>query len=282
MEFKNLAHSSIEDILFTFNLSFSDYIVPFHLTKEQLVSKINFERIDLNLSAGAFEGGQLVGFILIAEKEENGQRMLYNAGTGVIPESRGKGLVRKMYDFVLGKERKTDILILEVIEGNEPAIRAYENLGFTVVRKLLCFHGNINPAQGNPDVVIQELEEFQWETFRSFWDIEPSWQGSVFILDQMQKDCTVLGAYEKGKLVGYTVYNPALRKIYQIAVDKNYRQQGIGTMLLGAIGARNNGQPVSFNNVDNASEAASIFLEKKIGLKNWVSQFEMKRIPEQL
>lgn len=279
MEFKNLANVEVEEILSVFNLSFSDYVVPFHLSKDQLITKIAAEKIDLNLSVGAFEDGKLVAFILQAQKDENGEKVIYNGGTGVIPGNRGKGLVRKMYDFIIPvlKEKNADVLLLEVIEGNQPAIRAYENFGFKIIRKLLCFNGNIKPGKMNSDVLIKELTDFQWETFRSFWDIEPSWQGSVFVLEDMRKDCVALGAFEGGKLVGYTIYSPASKKVYQMAVDKNYRRQGIGTKLFEMIGHKINGEIISFNNVDESSENISKFLSEKIGLKNWISQFEMKR-----
>lgn len=279
MEFKTLSNTSIEDILEVFNLSFSDYIVPFHLSKEQLEAKIIAEKLDLNLSVGAFENGRLAGFILQAEKVENGEKIIYNGGTGVVPGSRGKSLVRKMYDFIIPalKENNAETLLLEVIEGNEPAIRAYENLGFNKVRRLLCFNGNISSGKENDEVVVRDLENLQWERLSSFWDIQPSWQGAVFALDPMPENYITLGAYTGEKLVGYIIYNPVARKVYQIAVDKNYRKQGIGTKLFNALGKRNGGEPVSLNNVDDTSENTSTFLEKTIGLKNWLSQFEMKR-----
>ncbi|AZB00276.1 GNAT family N-acetyltransferase [Chryseobacterium joostei] len=278
MEFKTLKNFDVEELLSVFNLSFSDYVVPFHLTRELLNFKIATEKIDLSLSVGAFEDDKLVGFILQAEKIENGVGIAYNAGTGVIPEGRGKGLVRKMYDFIIPllKERNINTLVLEVIDGNQKAIRAYENLGFTIVRRLLCFNGNINSIENNSEIIIKELTDFQWETFRSFRDIEPSWQGSDFVLKDMKKDCTILGAFKGEKLVGYTIYNSIVRKIYQVAVDKNHRKQGIATVLFDAIKNDINGQAVSLNNVDEISEDTSSFLSK-IGLENKVSQFEMKR-----
>jgi ribosomal protein S18 acetylase RimI-like enzyme len=279
MEFKTLANTSIDEILSVFNHSFSDYIVPFHLTKEVLISKIAAEKLDMNISVGAFEEGRLVSFILQSEKIENGEKTIYNGGTGVVPESRGKGLVRKMYDFIIPilKERNANILLLEVIEGNQNAIRAYENLGFTIVRRLLCFNGNIKKGKENAEVSIQELKDFQWEKLCSFWDIEPSWQGSVFVLEPMPEHYVTLGAYDGERLVGYIIYGPASKKVYQIAVDKNYRNQGIGTMLFNAILQKINGQPIALNNVDDSSENISKFLSEKIGLNNWLSQFEMKR-----
>lgn len=279
MEFKSLTNIEMDELLSVFNLSFSDYIVPFHLAKEVLAFKIVSEKIDLNISVGAFEGGKLMGFILQAEKEENGQKMVYNAGTGVVPEGRGQGLVRKMYDFIIPvlRGRGADILILEVIEGNQPAIRAYENLGFTVVRKLLCFNGNMNPIQANSGVTIKNLSDFQWEAFRSFWDIEPSWQGAVFVLEDMKEHCVILGAFKDEVMIGYAVYNPTAQKIYQMAVDKDHRRNGVGTKLFDAISKETNNQPLSVNNVDDISVDTHQFLSERIGLKNWVSQFEMKR-----
>lgn len=279
MEIRSLENTTTEELLAVFNTSFSDYIVPFHLSLEQLELKITADKIDTKLSVGAFESEKLAGFILFAEKEEDGKRIVYNAGTGVIQEFRGQGIVRRMYDYRLPlfNERKTDVLILEVIEGNDPAIRAYQNLGFKIIRRLLCFNGIIDLKERNSEIVIKDIEAFQWEALRSFWDIEPSWQSSIPVLDEILEDCTLLGAVKDEQLVGYAIYNPAVRKVYQIAVDKNYRNQGIGTQLFRAIGELTDGQAISVNNVDEASENTAAFLENTIGLKNRVSQFEMKR-----
>jgi ribosomal protein S18 acetylase RimI-like enzyme len=276
MEFKTLANVELDELLAVFNLSFSDYIVPFHLTKEILAAKIVAEKLDMNISVGAFEEGKLVGFILQSEKLENGQKVIYNGGTGVVPESRGKGLVRRMYDFIIPalKEKKAEVLLLEVIEGNSTAIRAYENLGFTIVRKLLCFKGNIKSEEDSSAITIKEMKDFKWENLRSFWDIEPSWQGSVHVLNPMPEHYQALGAYSAENLVGYIIYNPGARRILQIAVHKDYRKQGIGSGLFKAIA---DGQPVAINNVDHSSKETDIFLDKKIGLQNWLSQFEMTR-----
>lgn len=276
MEFRNLADLNITDLLSVFNLSFSDYVVPFHLTLEQLKSKINAEKIDMNLSVGAFQSDQIVGFILQAEKVEDGKRMIYNAGTGVTPEYRGQGLVRKMYDYIIPmlRDRKTDILTLEVIEGNEPAIRAYTNLGFNISRKLLCFKGIIKASEKYAEIQIQQMNTTQWGIFKSFWDIEPSWQSSIIVLDQMRDDLVILGAYEMTELVGYAIFNPAIGKVYQMAVDKKQRRKGIGAKLFKVIGEMSEGSVTVINNVDDSSENTSQFLTR-MGLENWVSQFEM-------
>ena len=272
MEFKNLELVDREELLSVFNTSFSDYVVPFHLTLEQLELKIALEKIDMTLSVGVFESDKLQGFILQALKEENGKHIIYNAGTGINLECRGKGLVRKMYDLILPvlKEKKADVLTLEVIEKNNPAIRAYENLGFKIARKLFCFNGIIELKKKNTEVSVEEMDHFQWEVFQSFLDIVPSWQNSSAILTDREKRYKILGAYKNQQLVGYAVYNPIARKVSQIAVDKNYRRQGIGTELFRNIEKLSDGQAVSVNNVDDSSENTSAFLEKGVGLKNWL------------
>ncbi|AZA52197.1 GNAT family N-acetyltransferase [Chryseobacterium sp. G0201] len=276
MELENLENIDKQELLSVFNASFSDYLVPFHLTLDQLKSKIFTEKVDMSLSVGGFDSGKLVSFILNAEKIEAGQRIVYNAGTGIISEYRGKGLVRQMYDYILPilQDKKTDILTLEVLEKNEAAIRAYTNLGFRITRKLLCFKGNIELKEKDSNVLIQEMSSFQWEKFRSFWDIEPSWQNSVTVIEQMDKDCKILGAYKVDKLVGYAIYNPVARKVHQIAVDKNFRKVGIGNKLFSKIKQMSEWQAISINNVDDSSESTCRFLNA-IGLENWVSQFEM-------
>ena len=45
----------------------------------------------------------------------------------------------------------------------------------------------------------------------------------------------MLGAYDGLKLVGYCVFEPISGDITQIAVDQDYRRQGIATVLLSEI-----------------------------------------------
>lgn len=143
IQIKTLAKTSLEKITGTFNLAFSDYFVPIHLTLEQLSAKMKSDRVNLEYSVGAFEEEELIGFILHGTDIIEDKKVAYNGGTGVIPSKRGKGLTKQMYDFILPrlKEEGIDYLTLEVIFKNIQAIKSYERVGFKIARELKCYKG---------------------------------------------------------------------------------------------------------------------------------------------
>lgn len=145
MTIKTLEGISSQEILEVFNHSFSDYFIPFKLTHEQLVDKMKADRTDLSLSVGAFENDKLVAFILHGFDTINNEKIVYNGGTGVIPENRGAGLTKQMYSFILPLLKKKGIhkLLLEVISNNVQAIKSYKKSGFKVKRTLTCYKGTI-------------------------------------------------------------------------------------------------------------------------------------------
>lgn len=278
MEIRNLEGTSIEELVVVFNRSFSDYIVPFRLTVEQLKSKITAEDIKPELSLGVFESGKIVGFMLHGLRNNTAIPTVYNAGTGVIPEYRGKGLVGEMYKELLPRLQKLHVkkMILEVIQENKSAVRAYEKIGYTVSRKLDCFSGKLNVLKSNREVTIQSVSEFQWETFMSFWDILPSWQNMVQTIENGKNLYTTAVAYMDDVPVGYVIFNAVSGKIHQFAVSAEYRRMGIGSSLFEWINTARKGQEVYVYNVDYDSASSLGFLQKT-GLSEKVVQFEMSK-----
>ena len=90
INFDNLSEINNKDILDCFNLSFSDYSIPFKLNLEQLENKLRNENINKDISVGAFNKNKLVGFVLHGDRIKDRNRIAYNAGTGVIPTQRGQ------------------------------------------------------------------------------------------------------------------------------------------------------------------------------------------------
>ncbi|MCT2409083.1 GNAT family N-acetyltransferase [Chryseobacterium antibioticum] len=278
MEIKNLEGVTIEELVAVFNLSFSDYIVPFQLTLEQLKSKIEAEDIKPDLSLGVFDSGKIVGFMLHGLRIDDSGSTVYNAGTGVIPDYRGQGLVGKMYEELIPQLKALHVrkMVLEVIKENQPAVRAYEKMGYAVSRKLDCFSGTLDILKENKEVVIKQTSELKWNEFVPSWEIEPTWQNAVPTLENIKELCSIAIAYKHNVQVGYVIFNAASGKVHQFSVSPDYRNMGIGSSLFSYINDTVKGRDVYVYNVDDRSVSTVCFL-KKIGLSKKVVQFEMIR-----
>jgi ribosomal protein S18 acetylase RimI-like enzyme len=274
MEIRTLKDIDLDDLLYAFNESFSDYFVPLRLSKEQLLNKINAEGVDLNFSTGAFMEGKLCGFILHAFDMMENKKILYNAGTGVVPAQRKQGLTKRMYDFIMPvlRAEKVDNLKLEVITENTAAIKTYEKAGFKIKRKLLCYKGEIKPVK-NETLVIKELPGYDWEKLKTFADFEPTWQNSANVLERGSHTNISYGAFINDQLAGYIVYNPLSKRVPQFGVDKKHRRKKIASTLFSHVSQPGSSSTVI--NVDENSAATNAFL-KATGLEKFLEQYEMR------
>lgn len=273
ISFATLEHVSSDVIRDTLNKAFRDYIIPFQLNEEQFASKLVNEDIDLTLSAGAFEGGQLVGFILHGIRNRDGQTVVYNGATGIIPAYRGNRLTEKMYDFIqkILRSHEVDMLLLEVIEGNVAAQKCYERVGFQQSRYLRTYRGPVPEYQHSYD--IQELPEPDRDYLATFWDILPSWQNESIVFQKPHTGIT-LGAFDHSELVGYLQLNPVTKRLPQIAVKPSHRRQGIGRALMSY--ASRYIDEGTIINIDGSSEATIKFFEA-LGWSNFVNLIEMTK-----
>jgi ribosomal protein S18 acetylase RimI-like enzyme len=87
---------------------------------------------------------------------------------GVLPAYRRRGLARKLVDACvdLARRNRAPLTVLDVIKGNDPAVRLYESLGFTTyaTATTLEFTGKaVPPALPLPtDYAIRQLTPFDW------------------------------------------------------------------------------------------------------------------------
>ena len=276
MKINTLKGIETKDILNVFNESFSDYFIPFQLTEKQLASKMLADKVNLNLSVGVFENGILIAFILHGFDKINGEKIIYNGGTGVIPKKRGLGLTKQMYHFILPvlKEKGINKLFLEVITENIQAIKSYKKSNYKVERELLCYKGEISISKVNNNLEINKLQDYNWNLMQSFWDISPTWQNSNNVVNELRNTNISLGAYIKNQLVGYIIYNPNNKRLQQIAINKNFRQQKIASTLIWKL-IEEYGSTFSIINVDKGSKPINAFLQK-IGFEKNLEQLEMK------
>lgn len=276
IQIKTLNNISIETLTDTFNLAFSDYIVPLKLSKEELLVKMKMDNVDLAYSVGAYKNNKLLGFILHGSDIIDNKRIIYNGGTGVIPEARGKNITQQMYNYIISDFKEIGIhsIILEAITQNTPAIKTYSSVGFKKKRILKCYQGYIDVTNNTTNIDIKGLNNYDWKVLQSFWDFAPTWQNNSRVVEDTQSMNLSLGAYRHDELVGYLIFNPQNKRIVQIAVNRRFRHQRIGSALINkAIEAHGNN--LSVINVDERAESTNTFL-LDIGFKNDLNQVEMK------
>lgn len=277
LRFGTLEGIPVETIANVFNIAFADYFVPLKLTPELLQAKFYAEDIALPYSVAVFDEDKLVAFIFHCSKEVDGRKWVYNGGTGVIDSHRGQSLTTKMYDYILPILRQESVcgLVLEVIEQNQAAIRSYHKAGFQRVRRLMCFKGQVREhlRATNTVVTLRPFKTFEPELGQTFRDVEPSWQHADRVVQKLGNDLFKMGAYADDQFIGYIVFNPANKKILQLAVDREYRRQGVATSLI-TVTTERYGRDLAVINVDENSDASIQFFTK-IGLVNSVNQLEM-------
>lgn len=267
-----------EVLVQSFNEAFAEYFVPVQVTAFQMRDKLLNDGIDLSISVGVFNQGRLVGFILHGSGVVDGLKTVYNAGTGVLPSHRGRGLSRRMYEFVLPllKKQGYELSVLEAITENVPAIKVYESVGFERTRAVHCFRGNIHQQSGREGAwKITAIRLPESEAVQKWWDWQPTWQNSWAAACRMVEQFRTIGAFRGEQLIGYLNYHPRKGRIQQIAVHPQCRRQGVATSLV-AQASRDCAVPMSVINIDEKAEADLAFF-LSIGMEELLGQYEMKR-----
>ncbi len=273
--FKNLENISTDTLLNTFNEAFSVYMIPMNLSKETFEWKIKSENFNPKYSVGAFDKEQLVGLILHCTDDKNAPEIIYNGGTGVIESYRSQSITQRMYEYIIPfmKADGYNKVMLEVIEGNLPAYHTYLKIGFEEVRKFNSFKGLPQLNHTNTLVKIQIEDEFDAYEYQSFGTTQPSWQNANHSLNRVANTLKLITAKLESTTVGYIIYNPQLKRINQIAVLQQYRNQGIGQALIHYI-LDSFSEEINIINIDE-DDANTIQFFKSRGLTNHVNLFEM-------
>jgi ribosomal protein S18 acetylase RimI-like enzyme len=131
-----LATVNCNAIAGAFNAVYEDYVMPVHLTAEQIEHHITGN--DINLTESPLwldDNGTVVGMAMLGIRDDRG----WVGGFGIAKPYRGRGLSHQLIQDVIQRGRNLNLreISLEVITTNAAAIRTYQRAGFTHNRDLL-------------------------------------------------------------------------------------------------------------------------------------------------
>lgn len=274
-ELKTLTQTPWSQIHTCFQTAFADYFLPMTASLEAMKRRWVHENVDRDLSCGIFVGEEMVGFLLSAIGQWEGIKTAYNAGTGIIPEHRGKGLTGQQYAFLTPLYAAAGIQhqMLEVIDRNVNAIRAYEKAGLKIKRELHSFKGATALAQPlAAHESFTQLAQPDWEVLESWWEFGPAWGGIREVVERGLDTHQVMGYHLNEELIGYGILDPFSKKLLQLAIKPNFRQKGHGKRLLELM-CLLEGQLMVIN-VDGRNKGLKWLLTGS-GLEPFLVQYEM-------
>jgi len=284
MDYEALTSNQIPQIYKTFVEAFSDYGVDVSYMNEEIIRNRSAKNgIEFDLSVGAFDKGKMIGFTLVGVDVWRDELSAFDIMTGITKPYRGQGKARKMFDFALPKVKDRGIknFVLEVLQQNEAAIKAYSKTGFEIIRSFECFiaqRGNLKPSMLNfQELEIKLMEKKFLNEVSTFFDWNPSWENSVSSLLRIPDKLLVLGAFLNEKPVGVLAYYPLIRWINLLAVDRNHRRAGISSTLLNHLFFNHLAgiQEIKAINVDSSDVAMQALLDRS-GFQKIPGQFEMR------
>ena len=101
MNFRTLGDVPMEYLHRVSNAAYADYVEPVHLSLEQLQYLLERRGYRPELSLGAFEGEDMVGFVFNGLGSWGGVPTAYETGTAVLPEWRRKGVSTRLFAALL-------------------------------------------------------------------------------------------------------------------------------------------------------------------------------------
>ena len=223
---RSLQEKDVPQMYRAFKSAFLNYPVPFELSEEHFRKKF-IEKLRINFvhSAGAFGQGQdaLKAFVFTSISKYEGLLTAYNGGTGVIPEYRGKGITKQLFEYLIPRFKNEQIgqCILEVLMDNHHAIEVYQQIGFSISRNFKCYKlnpGNSVSMKENSDIKILRVQSPDWKMYTKFFDYLPCYLDSREMIEMNLGNEIVIEASLGNLTVGYAIFQNNSGRISQIAV----------------------------------------------------------------
>ena len=270
LTFKSLENTKIEIITEALLESFSDYFVPMRQSIIFWEEYWKRNRVRYDLSFGAFEDDQLVGFIVNGIDYRDGSLVAFNAGTGVIPTYRGQKLVKQLYNFAFPFFKKIGIenFALEVITQNIKAIKAYQSVGFKVDKLYQGFCSRIPKVAFVGNYAAKEVKRANWPIYQSLIKENYSWEFTKAGIEVTPTTFRYFELFHHNEFIAYYIYNPISDMIVQFEAKDKY-----------AYDAMYNHWQKNFDylRILNVQHPEKINFLQQYNFESYINQFEMIR-----
>ncbi|MEW7280310.1 GNAT family N-acetyltransferase [Aquimarina sp. 2201CG1-2-11] len=267
---KSLENIDFKVLIECFLEAFENYYVKMPTDHEYYKKRWKIANVQLGYSYGMFDQNKLVGFIINAIGDRNGQMIAFNTGTGVIPRYRGKRIVASLYEYAIPKlkEDGVSLCMLEVIKANIVAIKAYKQVGFKIIKNYKCYSGTlcIKDSINNYELKKVTNSYFDWDKLSQD---HYSWDNHIETVKYGDYDYYIV--IRDKVTIGYFVidadsgYIPQLDVLIDVPVNWDCLFSAIESI----------SKTIKINNVDERL-ATKIEYLNRFGLKNTVDQFEME------
>jgi len=265
---RHLGHTDFNTIMVCFLSAFENYFVKMPTDYNYYKQRWKAAKVNFNLSYGMFDDDKLVGFIINAIDERQGEHIAFNTGTGVIPEYRGRKIVKAIYEHAIPNLRNNGITksVLEVIIENHKAIKAYEGVGFEICKTYKCFGGELLATESQVRVEETPFHKVSWERMPN--QDKYSWDFHYKCLKD--GNSRYYNVYSDNKVESFFAINPdgTINQLEVLNAKKENWER-----LLSAVQSISN--QVRIINVDDRLVVKLAALENA-GLKNTVNQYEME------
>jgi len=160
----------------------------------------------------------MVGFIFNSCNIYNGQKSIFDVGTGVIPEHRGNKVFTNLFKFAEQelKQYQIEKYYLEVLQQNDKAISSYKKQGFSVTREFAILNARTSTKEtGNEKVEYINFNCFDFDKVKHCNYIQPSYEHSTNIL-KLNPDFYDVAYVEDNNISAFCVFSKAGGHILQL------------------------------------------------------------------
>ena len=275
IEILKCSEVSDEDIYLAFKEGFSDYIIKFEMSKDQFLKRFfGAEGNGRDQSHIAYDLDRPVGVVLGGVITYDDIKTFRCGTLSVVPAYRRLGVGRMLMEKheEIGRRNRCQMMMLEVISGNDRAVDFYEKLGYEKAYFLRYY--TLKELRKFPDRTL-DVEEIRPEIIRRIKPIlnetHINWQNSLDYIDKLD-GMEYYGITSRSNLVSFIIFDHK-GKIYRMWTHPGHRREGHGVAMLHKVIEVTGKQELYMSVSSNAG--ISNFLRRFGFEKDNLYQFEM-------